>query len=124
MTPTDMFYNLLMNYGAEESVLILLDGDGVRALDGVGDVAPGNSVGALLQGSGEGQREADLACLRILGDGSASQRGFFRSGLYCRIPGPGRNCCPFQGGSPIVFGIFRIVDDQLFGTPLQAARRS
>ena len=29
MTPTDMFPNLLMNYCTEESVLILLDGDGV-----------------------------------------------------------------------------------------------
>ena len=119
MTPTDMSYNLLMNYCTEESVLILLDGDGVCSLGGVGDVAPGNSIGALLENSGKGQREADLACLRILGDGSASQRGFFRSGTYCWIPGPGRNCCPFQGGSPIVFGIFRIVDDQLFGTTLK-----
>ena len=42
MTPTDMFYNLLMNYCTEESVLILLDGDGVRALGGVEGIAPGN----------------------------------------------------------------------------------
>ena len=44
MTPTDMFPNLLMNYCTEESVLILLDGDGVCSLGGVGDVAPGNSA--------------------------------------------------------------------------------
>ena len=102
---------LLFHYGAEESVLILLDGDGVRALDGVGDVAPGDSVGTLLESSGEGQREADLACLRILGDGSASQRGFFRSGTYCRIPRSGDKSLPFC--TPISLGTLRIIDNHI-----------
>ena len=111
MTPTDMFPNLLMNYGAEESVLILSDGDGIGALDGVGDVAPGNSVGALLENSGEAQREADLTCLRILGDGSASQSGLLRSGIYPRIPRSGDKTMPFS--PPIGLGALRIVDDHI-----------
>ena len=60
-----------MNNCTEESILIFLDGDGVGILGGVGDVAPGDSIGALLESSGKGQREADLTCLRILGDGSS-----------------------------------------------------
>ena len=110
---------LLFHYGAEESVLIFLDGDGIGAFGG-GDVAPGNSVGTLLESSGEGQREADLACLRILGDGSASQSGLLRSGIYPRIPRSGDKTMPFS--PPIGLGTLRIVDDHIRWTVVEYIR--
>ena len=108
---SNIFYGLSNSSGTYYCKWIYGNDNLVGILGGVGDVAPGDSVGTLLESSGEGQREADLACLRILGDGSASQSGLFRNGIYHRIPRSGDKSLPF--GGPIGFGSQRIVDNQI-----------